>query len=274
MRISGAIADRRILPLWLRSGVDSRATLETDDVHRLHIQDIQRTSRSRSAKRSRGMTLLELMVVISIVGIIAASAGSYLGSWREDQELASTARSFADVFNHARAEAMRTGSNHLVVFRIEPVSTQDAAGNDIEDVLGNEVTALVVMDMFGGAENCALDDGDQRTAIAITTDFDWGVTNATVRAPLDAGQPGIAGGSSFARPTAPATAINAVMFGPTGIPVTFDADGTGCLSFDAVGSGGGALYITNGDRDYALVQSPLGGNRVHAWNPDAGAWSN
>lgn len=225
-------------------------------------------------RRTRGMTLLELMVVISIVGVIAASAGSYLGSWKQDQELASTARSLADVFTFARAEAMRTGNNHLVLFSIDGVSMTDAAGNDIEDVSGNAVTALVVQDNFGGAENCALDTGDLRTELAITTDFDWGVTSASVRAPRDPGQPNIAGGSTFARPTAPTTALNAVMFQPTGIPVTFDANGSGCLTFDAVGSGGGALYITNGDRDYAIVQSPLGGNRMHVWNPGTSAWSN
>ena len=41
-----------------------------------------------------------------------------------------------------------------------------------------------------------------------------------------------------------------------------------------LGSGNGAIYITNGSRDYAIVLNPLGGIRVHAWNGGAGQWQN
>ena len=41
-------------------------------------------------------------------------------------------------------------------------------------------------------------------------------------------------------------------------------DGT---SWSAFGSGGGALYVTNGRREYGVVLTPLGGVRVHIWNP-------
>ena len=38
------------------------------------------------------------------------------------------------------------------------------------------------------------------------------------------------------------------------------------------GQGGGAIYVTNGRRDYAVVLSPLGAVRLHAWNVGSGNW--
>lgn len=59
------------------------------------------------------------------------------------------------------------------------------------------------------------------------------------------------------------------MFRGDGIPVTFDA---GC-NVGTIGSGNGAVYVTNGDRDYAVVLTALGAVRVHAWNAVEGAWT-
>ena len=219
------------------------------------------------------MTVIELMFVVGILGLVAASSVPYLGSWVQDQRTSAMARSMADMLALARAEAMRTGRNQLLLFDIAGISTQDAAGNPIENTAGQSVTAVTVTDVFAGVENCALNSGDQRTALAASTDFTWGVTSASTRAPLDSGQPAISSGATFARPATPTSAVNGLLFRPNGIPVTFDADGTGCLTIDAVGSGGGALYITNGRRDYAIVQSPLGGTRFHVWRTESNSWS-
>lgn len=216
---------------------------------------------------------MEIIVVIVVIGLMSSTGVSYMRTWQEDQKAAAVARSLSDMLSLARAEAMRSGSNQLLLFRIGGISTQDAAGNEIEDVMGEPVTAVVVTDRFGGAENCALDDGDTRTSLALNDDFRWGVTNANLRAPLDGNQPPISSGSTFARAAAPNTPVNGIIFGPRGIPLTFSADGTGCLTIDSVGSGGGALYLTNGRRDYAVVQSPLGGTRLHVWNANFGTWS-
>jgi prepilin-type N-terminal cleavage/methylation domain-containing protein len=227
----------------------------------------------RRSKRQSGVSLMEIIVVIVVIGVMSTASVSYMRTWQEDQQAASVARSLADMLALARAEAMRTGSNQLLLFNIGGVSTQDAAGNDIEDVTGVPATAVVVTDRFGGVENCALDDGDIRTSLAANDNFRWGVTNANLRAPLDGNQPAIGLGSTFARVAAPNTPLNGLIFGPQGIPFTFSANGTGCLAIDSVGSGGGALYITNGRRDYAVVQSPLGGTRFHVWDASFGTWS-
>jgi hypothetical protein len=59
------------------------------------------------------------------------------------------------------------------------------------------------------------------------------------------------------------------MFRGNGLPVGFD---TAC-NVDPVGTAGGAIYLTNGRRDYAIVLSPLGAVRVHAFESGAGQWT-
>jgi hypothetical protein len=49
---------------------------------------------------------------------------------------------------------------------------------------------------------------------------------------------------------------------------------TGPFAAGALGSGRGAVYVSSGKRDYAVVLAPLGGVRVHAWNRGAAAWTN
>ena len=44
-----------------------------------------------------------------------------------------------------------------------------------------------------------------------------------------------------------------------------------CASLGRPGEGAGGLYLTNQRRDYAVVLSPLGGVRVHAW--DGSGWT-
>ena len=62
-----------------------------------------------------------------------------------------------------------------------------------------------------------------------------------------------------------------VVFLPDGMPRAFS---TGPFAAGAVGAGGGAVYVSSGTRDYAVVLAPLGGVRVHSWNRGASAWTN
>ena len=73
-------------------------------------------------------------------------------------------------------------------------------------------------------------------------------------------------GTSFTDPAG--ASVRWVVFRPDGVPVAFDA----ACNLGATGTGGGAVYFTNTRRDYAVVLSPLGGVRVHSWDPGAGAW--
>ena len=78
--------------------------------------------------------------------------------------------------------------------------------------------------------------------------------------------------ATFADPSS--AKVNWLLFRPDGIPVGFSGAAGSCGAVGGVGTGGGAFYVTNGERDFAVVLSPLGGVRLHLWNRSTGAWSN
>ena len=223
--------------------------------------------------RSRhGFTLVEVTIVVAIIGIFALVAVPMLNEWFDNVRAKSVARSVGDVFLLARAEAMRTGQNHVVFFG-EP-GTQDPAGNDIEDQDGNWVPLLILNDGAPATANCVIDGGEPVEPIHIDgiDQMDFGTTQATGQAPADTGAgPYDSYGVSFT--DAANNPIDWVLFRPDGIPVAFTGAGGGCGVVEQVGSGAGGFYLTSGQMDYGVVLAPLGGVRVHTWRPDAGAWS-
>ena len=232
---------------------------------------------NRTNKRSKaaGYTLIELAFVVGIMGIMAAAATSRFVDWNQNQKAISAVRSLSSLLTLARSEAMRTSRNQLVLFNVAAVSSVDAAGNDIEDIQGNPVPVLFNDDGAAGTGNCAIDNTRALTALVGLDNLrlEWGVTYASSRAPLDGGAADIADGLTFALITAPSTAVNALMFRADGVPVTFTANGSGCLVMGETGSGGGAIYVTNGERDFAVVLTPLGVTRFHVWAKGGGGWS-
>jgi prepilin-type N-terminal cleavage/methylation domain-containing protein len=225
----------------------------------------------RPHRNRLGFTLIEIMVVVGIIAVLATLTTLQIGEWQANQRVKAAARSAADAFQLARSEAIRTGSNHIVFFG-SPGGT-DPAGTLLVGSNGSWVPILILNDGPPTTANCQIDSGEATRGIPPGSDVQWGVSHAAVKVPDDPGKapfsPPQSSGRTFADPSN--NAVNWVLFRPDGIPVSFSFSGGTCGQIAGTGSGGGALYITNGERDYGVVLSPLGSARVHLWAGNA--WS-
>jgi prepilin-type N-terminal cleavage/methylation domain-containing protein len=216
-------------------------------------------------RRHSGFALIELVVVVAIIGILVAAGAPLFQNWMSDQRLKQAARGVADAFQIARADAIRTGNNQMVFFWLPPGMVTDTGANPIENANGQTVPVLILDDTNG---NCEFADGDPFRTLDMIPGVTWGSTLAAAAHPLDNGGPTFGTGATFQDPAN--NAVNWVAFRPDGIPVGFD----NACTLGQTGSGGGAIYVTNGTRDYAVTLSALGQARVHVWDAVAGQWSN
>lgn len=212
----------------------------------------------RASRRARGgLTLIELVVILAIIGIVVGLAASSMSGWSDNQRLSSSVRTIATAFSYARGEAIRTGNIHLVFVQT------DAGGTALS------TDAVVLNDGQAGStdQNCAIDAGESMESFSLDEGIAFGVSVATAKVPTDAGQ-GVLGASTFE--DAGGNPATWVMFRPEGIPLAFSSD----CSTGATGTGGGGIYLTNGVRDVAVLVTPLGATRTHSWNPSgSGSWT-
>jgi prepilin-type N-terminal cleavage/methylation domain-containing protein len=221
---------------------------------------------ARANSREGGFTLIEIAIVITIIAIMSALAIPAMEQWVSNARLKEAARQVADAFALARERSIRTGDYTIVFFQKDMLGAALLSG-------GNPVPILTLDD---GRPNtpghtCRITPAKAQTAVNAQTGVNWGDTFAgAVRAPNDTGTAAnfSVSGSSFTDQTgAPATWV---MFDPNGIPLGVTP---ACVA-GITGSGGGTIYITNGNRDYAVSLSPLGGVYVTTWNAKAAppAW--
>ena len=229
--------------------------------------------RGAASRRRRGISLIELIVILAVVGLFSLISVPFLGRSLRDSGVKASARAVADLLQLARSEAIRTSHRHVVFFG--PAGTSDPAGRLLVDADGASVPILALNDGSSASSNCRIDPGEPVQTSRARGGVTFGVTHATSRAPGDAGtgtfEPPQASGSTFADPTL--QPVNWVVFRNDGIPVIFTGAEGGCGKTGPIGSGGAAVYLTNGSRDYAIVLSPLGGVRVHHWISGASTWS-
>jgi hypothetical protein len=175
------------------------------------------------------------------------------------------ARAFAELLMRSRGEALGRGQTTIVFFG-QDIQGRALVGND-----GQGVAALAIVDLDGDGEI----DPDERlgeVAYAPAGSLSWGHSDATLRARGDprgdrGGPPAAA--VTFQKPDG--SLASWVAFGPDGNPrayVDSSLEGTG-----SVGTGGGAVYLTSGATDFAVVLSALGKVYVREWDAGDETWS-
>jgi len=222
-----------------------------------------RLEESVNARRQAGMSMIELAVVLAIVGVLSIAALPAFDGVFTNQRLKAAARSVADALHLARSEAIRTGNTHLVVF---------------QQSLGATDPIVIVDDGLPSTANCTIDAGEIRHSFAAVDDVVWGTTSTLANgtsAPYDPGlaPAEVATGSSFSDASGNASnPATWVLFQPDGIPRLFTPNAGSCSAIGLPGLGGGAIYLTNTLRDYAVVLSNVGTTRTHGWIPNKRQW--
>lgn len=212
--------------------------------------------------RANGFTLIEMVIVVTIIAVIIAMVAVRFGRWQDAEAVKSASRDVEGAFSYARGEAVRTGNNHIIFFQT------DIGGAPLVDANGATVPILILDDGRPGSagQNCVIDPGEPVQGVRLVRNVAFGATAATAKVPMDQGPNPFAGGSTFA--DTGGAAANWVLFRPDGTPRAVDA---ACV-LGPLGTGGGGIYLSNDERDAAVVLTPLGAARVFAWNEGAAQW--
>lgn len=229
---------------------------------------------TRKRRARAGFTVVEIALVLAIIGIAAAMAIPSYQTMTAHSRMRDASIAVSDAMAIARARAISTGSNVVVYFNTGLNAGSDICNNPLEDLNGTPVPILILNDGLPGnaTANCCIDPGDTIEVRYAVGGVGWGTQFATAAVPNDPDNAGnYSNGPTFTDPAGVSTEW--VLFRPDGVPVGF-ADNGGPCAPGQIGSGGGALYLSNNERDKAIVLTPLGGTKVHTWERAAGVWTN
>ena len=76
--------------------------------------------------------------------------------------------------------------------------------------------------------------------------------------------------ANFRHPTDASVVHSWVLLAPDGTPRAFDSSGATTIA--DVGTGDGAIYLNDGERDHAVVMSALGSLRSYRWDVSEESW--
>ncbi len=228
-----------------------------------------------------GFTMIELMIVMAMIGILAAIAAPGFQRMRHNGLTKSTARSMADMLDFARSKAMQTGNPHLVFFGVDtggnPYLLSDGLPSAMFVVEDNVVTDCLVTNNELIYALPTLEPGVRLfRGLGDPPDF--------IAVPPTAGdvgdQDGVpVTGMSFAMPDG--TDAQWILFGGDGIPRRFSAGAQCDAGSEAeIGRGGGTVYVNGArnpandwdGRQYAVEVTPLGGVKIQRYDWSQNAW--
>lgn len=208
-----------------------------------------------------GFTLFELMIVVAILGFVAALAAPSFVRYQLREETRAAAERVASSIRNARDRSIREGRQWFVVFNSPNSVTPGAVARVIQDMDNNfaETPGDIAQDVVFEQPRPQVTP----YGLGAMTPFAGGPRVNSDTQPGTLGT--VADGAGF--PFDIVSGRNAVGFTTRGIPVSLATP-------QNWGSGAGGFYVTENDMMvYAVDVGPLGEVKVRSFNAATNQWN-